>query len=148
MGGHRPYADAWRIMMTRQFTVDHEGNPIAYAVGQPMGARSSWSMFTLSHHLVVQYAALKAGCYPTNQYILLGDDIVIYNDALAHEYKRIIEDLGVKISPTKTHVSLDTYEFAKRWFKNGSEISGVPINAILSTKSNPIGLFEVIRQQI
>lgn len=146
--GNIAYADAWRIMMTRQQTVDHKGNPIAYAVGQPMGARSSWSMFTLSHHLVVQYAAKKAGCYPTNQYILLGDDIVIYDDNVAREYQLIIEKLGVEISKTKSHISKDTYEFAKRWFKDGSEFSGVQINAILSTSKNPIGLFEVIRQQI
>jgi len=135
-------------MMTRQLTVDHKGRPIAYAVGQPMGGRSSWSMFTLSHHLVVQYAAKKAGCYPTDQYILLGDDIVIYDDNVAREYQEIIRKLGVDISTTKSHISKDTYEFAKRWFRDGKEFSGVPINAILSTKSNPIGLLEVIRQQV
>jgi hypothetical protein len=88
----------------------------------------------------VQYAAYNAGCYPTDQYILLGDDIVIYDDKVAREYQDIIGKLGVKISPTKTHISKDTYEFAKRWFKDGKEFSGVQINAILSTRKNPIGL--------
>nr|UUW21465.1 MAG: RNA-dependent RNA polymerase [Sanya mito-like virus 2] len=44
--GNRPYADAWVTFMTKQLTVDHNGKPITYSVGQPMGARSSWSMFT------------------------------------------------------------------------------------------------------
>jgi hypothetical protein len=118
--------------MTGQRIVDHTGNPICYTVGQPMGAKSSWAMFTLTHHLIVQYAAYKASCYPTNQYLLLGDDIVIYDDRVATEYKDIISKLGVEISALKTHVSKDSYEFAKRWFKNGTEVTGVPINAIIS----------------
>lgn len=134
--------------MTKQLTIDHTGQPIAYAVGQPMGARSSWSMFTLSHHLVVQYAAHKAGCYPTDQYILLGDDIVIYDDRVAKQYQEVISDLGVEISATKSHISIDSYEFAKRWFKAGREYSGVPINGILQCIENPIGLLEIIRQQV
>jgi hypothetical protein len=148
MLGNRAYAAAWKTVMTKQLTVDHKGKPITYAIGQPMGARSSWAMFTLSHHLVVQYAANLAGCYPTNQYILLGDDIVIYDDRVAKHYHDIITSLGVDISPTKTHVSKDTYEFAKRWFKNGVEFSGIPINGILTTTDNPVGLFEIVKGMV
>jgi len=71
-------------------------------------------MFTLSHHCLVQYAAHLCGKYPFNDYILLGDDIVIANDMVAEQYIKLILDLGVEISPTKSHVSETTYEFAKR----------------------------------
>jgi hypothetical protein len=37
---------------------------------------------------------------------------------------------GVDISKTKTHVSYDTYEFAKRWIKNGKEITGLPLKGL------------------
>jgi hypothetical protein len=47
-------------------------------------------------------------------YILLGDDIVIKNDKVASKYIKIMTRLGVDISLHKTHVSKDTYEFAKR----------------------------------
>jgi len=32
-----------------------------YAVGQPMGALSSWAMLALTHHCLVQVAALRVG---------------------------------------------------------------------------------------
>lgn len=47
-------------------------------------------------------------------YALLGDDIVISGKALADEYRKVMEDLGVDISVGKTHVSEHTYEFAKQ----------------------------------
>jgi hypothetical protein len=46
--------------------------------------------------------------------MILGDDIVIKNDKIAKTYIRVINSLGVDISLHKTHVSLNTYEFAKR----------------------------------
>lgn len=34
---------------------------LRYAVGQPMGALSSWAMLAVTHHLLTQLAAQKAG---------------------------------------------------------------------------------------
>jgi len=59
-------------------------------------------------------AALKVGKPYFTNYIILGDDIVIKSTAVAESYKAMISALGVSISPMKTHVSKDTYEFAKR----------------------------------
>jgi hypothetical protein len=49
-----------------------------------------------------------------DQYILLGDDIVIKDNAVALKYMAVMKQLGVDISEAKTHVSKTTYEFAKR----------------------------------
>jgi hypothetical protein len=46
--------------------------------------------------------------------MILGDDIVIKNDKVAKKYIDIIKALGVEFSLQKTHVSTNTYEFAKR----------------------------------
>jgi hypothetical protein len=46
--------------------------------------------------------------------VVLGDDIVIKSDEGAKKYKDFIQTLGVSISDSKTHVSKDTFEFAKR----------------------------------
>jgi hypothetical protein len=62
----------------------------------------------------VQFSAYLEGVYPFSHYILLGDDIVIYNDKVAKRYMKIMKSLGVELSPNKSHVSFDTYEFAKR----------------------------------
>jgi hypothetical protein len=87
---------------------------LKYSVGQPMGSYSSWAAFTITHHLVVSYSAKLAGFDTFNDYIILGDDIVIKNSKVAKNYIKIMTKLGVDISESKTHVSNDTYEFAKR----------------------------------
>jgi len=49
-----------------------------------------------------------------DQYIILGDDIVIKHDNVAKTYINVLTKMGVDVSLNKTHVSKDTYEFAKR----------------------------------
>jgi hypothetical protein len=61
----------------------------------------------------------------------LGDDIVIKNNRVAQIYITIMTRLGVDISVSKTHVSKDTYEFAKRWIKGGREVTGIPLKGLL-----------------
>lgn len=110
---------------------------VKYAVGQPMGAHSSWAMFSLTHHLVVAWAAHLCGHSRFNNYILLGDDIVIRDDKVSAKYITIMTRLGVDISVSKTHVSKDTYEFAKRWIRGNQELTGVPLHGLVSNISNP-----------
>jgi hypothetical protein len=139
------YAHAWGSLLTRKGFVTPDGRTIHYRVGQPMGARSSWAMFTLSHHMLVQYAAYLEGFYPFKDYILLGDDIVITNDKVAERYVVLMTELGVGISPMKSHTSETTYEFAKRWFHHGVEVTGFPLNSVLTTIMKPIELYTAVR---
>jgi hypothetical protein len=101
-----------------------------------MGAYSSWTTFAITHHAIVRLSAKRAG-YPItwDKYVLLGDDIVLSNEHIAKEYMTILDMVGVKVSETKTHVSNDTYEFAKRWIHFGEEVTGAPLGS----------LFEAIR---
>lgn len=102
-----------------------------YSVGQPMGAYSSWASLAVTHHLIVQWAAHLCGKpLGFNQYILLGDDIVIKDDNVALKYIWVMTQLGVEISESKTHVSSDTYEFAKRWIRGSDELTGLPLSGI------------------
>jgi hypothetical protein len=144
--GSTEKSEAWgNILSSQAFYVPWTDQFVKYKVGQPMGAYSSWAVFALSHHIIVQYSASLVGKYPTKDYILLGDDIVIGGEELAASYKAVIGALGVGISSHKTHVSTNTYEFAKRWFRNGIEISGLQVNAFMETwKSYPL-LFQTLR---
>lgn len=137
----------WATLLTEYgFTVPWlKDTQIKYEVGQPMGAYSSWAIFALSHHIVVQYAADLIGEFPTRNYILLGDDIVIGGDKLANSYRKCMLDLGVEISIGKTHRGLDSYEFAKRWFHKGVEVSGIQCSAFLETKNNWSLLYQTFR---
>jgi len=127
------YGKAWLEALTdHEFYVPWESKTVKYCVGQPMGAYSSWAVFALSHHLVVRVAAIRAGFTPDwCNYALLGDDIVIGSHEVAVKYREIMDLLGVAISEAKSHVSEDTFEFAKRWVHSGTEITGAPIKGIM-----------------
>jgi hypothetical protein len=157
-------ASSWRqILSEREFAIElpskcHPGainknwselqiDTYKYACGQPMGTYSSWAVFTLTHHFIVYYCARLCGFNTFNQYIILGDDIVIKNDDVAARYREIMEALGVEISVQKTHVSKDTYEFAKRWirpFGNVKELTGIPLKGIISNFKDPHIVFTIL----
>jgi len=87
----------------------------------------------LTHHYIVQLAALRAGKRFFWDYCLLGDDIVIASEEVAVQYKILCSILDMPISEQKTHVSLDTYEFAKRWIYRGVEVTGFSIAGLMET---------------
>lgn len=117
-------AMAWAHILTG-YEYNSKGNPsVKYNCGQPMGAYSSWPAMALTHHLIVRVAAQRAGFPHFTSYCLLGDDIVIANAAVAQQYKILLSQLDMPISEQKTHVSEDTFEFAKRWFHKGLEVTG------------------------
>lgn len=90
-------------------------------------------MMALTHHIIVRYSALKCGLPHFKDYALLGDDIVIANKVVALKYKEVLSLLDMPISSQKTHVSEDTYEFAKRWIQKGTEISPFALGGLLET---------------
>jgi len=97
---------------------------IRYAVGQPMGAYSSWAMLAVTHHVIVRVAAARANVKPNFvNYAVLGDDIVINNDKVADSYLVIMEGLGLKISTGKSIISYRFTEFAKTLKGPGLDIT-------------------------
>lgn len=68
--------------------------------------------------------------WQTLPYALLGDDIVICNAEVAREYKLFCSELGVSFSLLKTHESQYFFEFAKRMFLKGKEVSPFPLSAL------------------
>jgi hypothetical protein len=52
--------------------------------------------------------------------------------------------IGVEASVAKTHVSRDTYEFAKRWIHNGKEITGLPMTGIIDNINNPFIVWYIL----
>lgn len=134
----------WKSILHDRDYITPEGNLLRYAVGQPMGSYSSWSTFALTHHLVVAWAAHLCGKDNFKNYILLGDDIVIKDNRIARRYIKVMTMLGVDISMHKTHRSNNSYEFAKRWIRNGKEISGLPLRGIFDNLKNPLILYLVL----
>lgn len=124
-------ADAWAHILTGyEYTLSGMARVAKYACGQPMGAYSSWCAMALTHHYLVRMAAVRAGIPHFRDYALLGDDLVIANAAVATEYRALLLTLDMPVSEAKTHVSDDTYEFAKRWVHKGSEITGFGVSGL------------------
>lgn len=103
--------------------------PYRYGVGQPMGGLSSWAGLAITHHWIVQVAAYRVtGNESWNtQYEILGDDLVIFDEAIAQEYLRIMEELGCEINLSKSIVSKSrpVFEFAKRTCWGENTVSGI-----------------------
>lgn len=105
---------------------------VQYAVGQPMGAYSSWAMLALVHHALVQFAAFRAGWrtwFPL--YAVLGDDVVIGDHLVANHYIRLMAEIGVDIGFHKSIISDNlSAEFAKKFFYKGEEVTPLPLVGI------------------
>lgn len=109
-------------------------NRVYYAVGQPMGAFSSWAMLALTHHALVQYAAFRVLKQPGwfLLYAVLGDDVVIADRRVAQEYLKVMASIGVEIGLAKSLVSNQgSLEFAKRTWINGRDATPVSLAEML-----------------
>lgn len=145
-------AIAWaNVLITRKYYISKENaemydiennRPLAYAVGQPMGALSSWVMLALTHHIIVQWAAYSAKDrrlrgWIFKDYIVLGDDIVLFDPVVANRYYYIMTKLlGVEIGLAKSVVSKGawTLEFAKKYYLDGLKANMLPLRDVIVSK--------------
>lgn len=132
------FVDSWAtLLVSRPYQVPRNKytslKEVYYAVGQPMGALSSWAMLAYTHHFIVQCAAWRSGIASQSSlyrdYAVLGDDIVIFNKTVAKEYLNIIKLLGVECGLAKSVLSPKGVglEFAKKTFYKGNNVSPTPL---------------------
>jgi len=76
----------------------------------------------LSHHVIVNWAAVIAGEIAENKYVILGDDIVIADPKIAKQYVRVIKALGIEISMAKSFTERHLAEFGKGWYRSGVDL--------------------------
>jgi len=124
---------------------------VRYAVGQPMGAYSSWAMLAVTHHAIVQMAAQRV--YPGKRwfiwYLVLGDDVVIADKHVAAEYLKIMAEIGVEIGLAKCLISSTmSLEFAKRTYIKGTDCSPISLAEVLVARCNLASLDELVRKQL
>lgn len=134
------YGQVWSLLLTNRGYREPGSKTrcVRYAAGQPMGTLSSWAAFALTHHTVVQWAALKVGRQTTFvDYRLLGDDIVLADGAVAKAYQELMSKLGVSINRSKSVHAVGGAEFAKRSFAGGQELTGLHWN-LFSLASNSL----------
>jgi hypothetical protein len=133
------FAHSWAQLLTdrdyrtpKEYATTCGISHVRYAVGQPMGAYSSWAMLAWTHHAIVQFAAWRVGHRSWfTWYAVLGDDIVIADRDVASEYVRLMNEFGVDIGFHKSIISSNSsLEFAKRFYYKGKEISSLSLAGI------------------
>jgi hypothetical protein len=78
--------------------------------------------------MVIEWLAAKEGYNSFRQYAVLGDDVVIWNQAVAERYKDFMSNIGVSINKDKSVVSTPEsfcLEFAKRQSLDRIEVTGL-----------------------
>nr|QOW97240.1 RNA-dependent RNA polymerase [Mito-like spartanusvirus] len=105
-----------------------------FRVGAPMGIYCLWPVFTLFHHTLVQIAAYRAGRHlPFMDYVMRGDDVVIADDDVAKEYMKLLDEFGLKFSPSKSYICKPgVAEFAKSIFLWGVDYSPISVRQLKS----------------
>lgn len=63
-------------------------------------------------------------------YVVLGDDVVIADSKVAESYRGLLSSLDMPYSHAKTHVSHDSFEFAKRWVMFRKEVTPFSIGGL------------------
>lgn len=143
-------AECWGDLLTkREYWL--KDKPYTYAVGQPMGALSSWAMLALTHHMIVQYAAWRAKAvlpgHWFGRYAVLGDDVVIAHRGVAEQYLLIMAELGVGIGLAKSLISeKGVCEFAKRYYMPGDS-SPISLKEVVVSWQVAGNLVEIIRKR-
>nr|WAY16622.1 putative RNA-dependent RNA polymerase [Binucleate Rhizoctonia mitovirus 10] len=152
------YAQNWAdLLVKRDYVLSLKNNntdrmvkyPLRYAVGQPMGALSSWAMLALTHHFIVQFAAYRAGFRSWfTEYGVLGDDIVLGNTKVAKEYLFIMRVLGVGIGLHKSLISTTgtALEFAKKTFFKGTDVSPITLTELQASFNSPASAVTFIKK--
>lgn len=142
-------ASLWSsIIRDREFLLPN-GTYINYSVGQPMGMKSSFPMLGLTHHIIVQQAAINAGLPFFTSYVILGDDIVINSKAVSEQYYKLITKLGLNISLNKSILPSSNnsgFEFASRLGLNGQEYSPLPVKLLANVYEDSSFLPELQNQ--
>jgi hypothetical protein len=100
-----------------------------------MGALSSFAIFDLSHHILVQVAAMRAGYNEYfDRYTIIGDDIAIADQKVAQRYMELMPSLGVAVNLSKSLIHDETLlvagEIAKRLYVQGDELSSIPVKLL------------------
>jgi len=131
------------ILVNRDYVIskNNYGIPeqtLRYEVGQPMGALSSWDMLNLTHHMMIQFISISLGKSSIgqwyDQYVILGDDLVLFDKDIATRYQSFCKDLGVGINLSKSIISESkpVLEFAKRTSLNGEDVSALSFKELLT----------------
>lgn len=135
--GEAGMANSWRDLLNTRDYIMPDGSAIKYAVGQPMGAKSSFPMLALVHHVIIKSCAISTGTTDYTDYVVVGDDNTQTSSAVAGAYTSFMAAIGVSINESKSfiHIAdcLPAGEICKRLFIDGFELTAIPPKLLVKT---------------
>jgi hypothetical protein len=123
------------VLVKREYKFTHAGITkfYTYTRGQPMGTLSSWSSLAIIHHYLVFLAARRSGRDYFIDYLVLGDDIVIADKAVAESYQQVCKDYGITIGLPKSYISDNGFfQFASQDILGDINISPISLKEVMS----------------
>lgn len=132
------------VISDRKFNLSgRRRHTVKYGRGTPMGLLSSWPVFAVTHHAIVRACAHMIGIQTFDQYVIIGDDIVIADKHVADKYRRVMTVyLNCQISEAKSVNSSGGVlrgEIAKRIFLREHELSPLTPGAVREVRSERKG---------
>jgi len=121
---------------------------VKYRVGQPIGFYSSWPAFAMSIHILVEYCAAEEGFKTFRNYVVLGDDVAIFNQKVYNRFLIECETLGLGVNLNKSTRRRSCAEFARRlYFRKGGkvrELTGIPVTHMKTLARKPYTLTDIV----
>jgi hypothetical protein len=129
-------ATDYRIQISPELAActTYSNTHIRFNQGQPLGMLSSWPCMAEVHHEIVWISAGSRAA-AEGKYLILGDDFVTICPLLFASYRKLLGQLGVTVS---AHTNSYYFEFAKRQFFRGVEVTGVRAKALASNRHDPL----------
>jgi hypothetical protein len=105
-----------------------ENRIVKFTQGQPLGLGPSFPCLAFQHHVILHECGASQ-----DDYVLLGDDIVIFRSDVASRYEQAMRHYGVPISISKSIISDTIAEFAGKVITSKSVYSMYSWKEINST---------------
>ena len=85
----------------------------------------------------MEYSATQVGHKSFRQYLVLGDDLAIFDKEVYLQVIKNLAHIGVDVSRIKCTEGTNQAEIAKRLFISGEEVSPIPLALLVRIKSSP-----------
>jgi hypothetical protein len=79
-----------------------DGELWSYGAGQPMGLYGSFPLFHLTHYSLLNGLSYRLGLTGSDNFCVLGDDVLIFDEKLLGLYLKTLEMFGVPVSWNKS----------------------------------------------
>lgn len=96
--------------LTSSTSTDEKGTSIRWSKGQPLGLYPSFPSFAILHGALVR--SIEIGLSVSDTFRILGDDIVISDDEVYHQYMELLDRFQIPVSHDKCIDSKKFAEFA------------------------------------